>query len=83
VKTTRGEARRILRRVYPDTPGLTITSKQRIAVVPLSDPVTPTLVWRAEYKTSPVAQTDDVVFIGRVLTAGQPGQLLIDWSWQP
>ncbi len=83
MQTTRLEARRILRRIYPDTPGLTINSKPRIAVVPLSDPVTPTLMWRAEYRHSASAQDDDVVFIGRDLNVGQPGPLSVDWSWQP
>ena len=84
MKTTRKEARRILRRYYPNERGVVITSRPRMMVVSRAEEaVTPSLVWRAEYRPSPVAQADDVVFIGRLLNAGQPGPLNIDWSWEP
>lgn len=85
MRTTRVEARRILRRVYPDIQSLYITSRVRVANVPVARLLCgePMLAWRAERKYSPVAYADDVVEIGRVLNPGEPGLMDIDWNWAP
>ncbi len=78
--TTRVEARRILRRVYPELKPLRITRRVQFANLPNFQIALghPTLAWFANDYYGKGS-----VWLGKVTSMETNKPMAIDWSWQP